>query len=328
MGRKKSLWFLMLSIALVLALAALPAIADQKQATESKVATVNDVVITQAQFDLEMGRVQERFRQSGRSPGQPELAQIRQAVLDNLIARELLYQESKKKGFKGNEEEVNGQLKALRARFPSEAEFQTGLTKMNITEADLRSQIEQDITIRQFINDTFVDKVTVSEAEIKAYYDNNPQFFTKPEQIRASHILIKVEPQADAMQKDRARKALKKVQQKLQTGEDFGALAKEFSQGPSAPKDGDLGFFGRGQMVKPFEDKAFAMKTGEVSDIVETQFGYHLIKVTDKKPESTLTFVEVKERLGEHLKQQKVQQEIGAYVEKLRVDAKVETYQK
>lgn len=328
MGRKKSLWFLMLSIALVLALAALPAIADQKQATESKVATVNDVVITQAQFDLEMGRVQERFRQSGRSPGQPELAQIRQAVLDNLIARELLYQESKKKGFKGNEEEVNGQLKALRARFPSEAEFQTGLTKMNITEADLRSQIEQDITIRQFINDTFVDKVTVSEAEIKAYYDNNPQFFTKPEQIRASHILIKVEPQADAMQKDRARKALKKVQQKLQTGEDFGALAKEFSQGPSAPKGGDLGFFGRGQMVKPFEDKAFAMKTGEVSDIVETQFGYHLIKVTDKKPESTLTFVEVKERLGEHLKQQKVQQEIGAYVEKLRVDAKVETYQK
>jgi peptidyl-prolyl cis-trans isomerase C len=286
------------------------------------------VVITQAQFDLEMGRVQERFRQSGRSPGQPELAQIRQAVLDNLIARELLYQESKKKGFKGNEEEVNGQLKALRARFPSEAEFQTGLTKMNITEADLRSQIEQDITIRQFINDTFVDKVTVSEAEIKAYYDNNPQFFTKPEQIRASHILIKVEPQADAMQKDRARKALKKVQQKLQTGEDFGALAKEFSQGPSAPKGGDLGFFGRGQMVKPFEDKAFAMKTGEVSDIVETQFGYHLIKVTDKKPESTLTFVEVKERLGEHLKQQKVQQEIGAYVEKLRVDAKVETYQK
>ena len=328
MGRKKSLWFLMLSIALVLALAALPAIADQKQATESKVATVNDVVITQAQFDLEMGRVQERFRQSGKSPGQPELAQIRQAVLDNLIARELLYQESKKKGFKGNEEEVNGQFKALKARFPSEAEFQTALTKMNITEADLRSQIEQDITIRQFINDTFVDKVTVSEAEIKAYHDNNPQFFTKPEQIRASHILIKVEPQADAMQKDRARKALKKVQQKLQTGEDFGALAKEFSQGPSAPKGGDLGFFGRGQMVKPFEDKAFAMKTGEVSDIVETQFGYHLIKVTDKKPESTLTFVEVKERLGEHLKQQKVQQEIGAYVEKLRVDAKVETYQK
>jgi len=326
MGRKKSLWFLMLSIAVVLALAALPAIADQEQVKEGKVATVNDVVITQAQFDMEMGRVQERFRQSGRSPGQPELAQIRQAVLDNLVARELLYQESKKKGFKGNEEEVNGQLKALRARFPSEAEFQTALTKMNITEADLRSQIEQDIAIRQFISATLVDKITISEAEIKAYYDNNPQFFTKPEQIRASHILIKVEPQADAMQKEKARKTLEVVQEKLQAGEDFGALAKEYSQGPSNSKGGDLGFFGRGQMVKPFEDKAFSMKTGEVSDIVETRFGYHLIKVTDKQTENKLAFAEVKEKLAQHLKQQKVQQEIGTYVEKLRADAKVETY--
>ena len=326
MGRKKSLWFLMLWIALSLALVALPAIAEQKQATEGKVATVNDVVITQAQFDLEMGRVQQRFRQSGRFPGQPELAQIRQAVLDNLIARELLYQESKKKGFRGSEEEVNEQIEALKGRFPSEAEFQTALTNMNITEAQLRSQIEQDIAIRKFVNNTFVDKVTISEAEIKAYYDNNPQFFTKPEQVRASHILIKVEPQADAVQKDKARKTLNMVQEKLQTGEDFGALAKEYSQGPSSSKGGDLGFFGRGQMVKPFEDKAFSMKTGEVSDIVETRFGYHLIKVTDKQPESKLAFAEVKERLGQHLKQQKVQQEIGAYVEKLRVDAKVETY--
>ena len=326
MGRKKSLWFLMLSIALVVALAALPAIADQKQATEGKVATVNDAVITQAQFDMEMGRVQARLSQSGRAPGQPEIAQIREAVLNNLIARELLYQESKKKGFKASEEEVNKQLQALKARFPSEAEFQTALTNMNVSEAELRSQIEQDLAIGQFINDTFVDKITISEAEIKAYYDNNPQFFTKPEQVRASHILIKVEPQADAVQKDKARKTLKMVQQKLQTGEDFGALAKEFSQGPSSSNGGDLGFFGRGQMVKPFEDKAFAMKTGEVSDIVETRFGYHLIKVTDKQPESKLAFAEVKEKLEQHLKQQKVQQEIGAYVEKLRVDAKVETY--
>ena len=326
MGRKKSLWFLQAAIASILALAVLPAIADQKQAKEGKVATVNDVVITQAQFDMEMGRVQARLSQSGRAPGQPEIAQIRQAVLDNLIARELLYQESKKKGFKASEEEVNKQLQALKARFPSEAEFQTALTNMNVSEAELRSQIGQDLAIGQFINDTFVAKITISEAEIKAYYDNNPQFFTKPEQVRASHILIKVEPQADAVQKDKARKTLKMVQQKLQTGEDFGALAKEFSQGPSSSNGGDLGFFGRGQMVKPFEDKAFAMKTGEVSDIVETRFGYHLIKVTDKQPESKLAFAEVKEKSEQHLKQQKVQQEIGAYVEKLRADAKVETY--
>ena len=146
--------------------------------------------------------------------------------------------------------------------------------------------------------------------------------------MRASHILIKVEPQADETQKARARKTLKTVQQKLQTGEDFGALAKEFSQGPSSSKEGDLGFFSRGQMVKPFEDVAFAMKQGEVSDIVETRFGYHLIKVTDKQPETKLAYADVKEQLGQHLKQQKVQQEISAYVEELKVNAKVVKYQK
>ena len=328
MRRKKSLWFLTLSIASVLGLTPLAAIADQKQVAEGKVATVNDAVITQAEFDLEMGRVQERFRQSGRSPNQQELVQVREAILENLIARELLYQESKKKGFTGSEDEVKQQLGTLKARFPNEAEFQTALAKMNISEADLRSQIQQDITIRQFIRDTFVQEVTISDNEVKAYYDNNPDLFTKPEQVRASHILIKVEPQADKTQKARARKTLNTVQQKLQTGEDFGALAKEFSQGPSSSKEGDLGFFSRGQMVKPFEDVAFAMKVGAVSNIVETRFGYHLIKVTDKQPETKLAYVDVKERLEQHLKQQKVQQEISAYVDKLKVDAKVVKYMK
>ena len=328
MARKKSLWFLTMTIVFVLALTALPAIADQKQAAEGKVATVNDSIITQAEFDLEMSRIQERFRQSGRSPNQQELAQVREAILDNLIARELLYQESEKKGFKVSEEEVKQQLGAIKARFANEAEFQAALSKMNISEADLESQIQQDITIRQFIRDTFVQEATVSDNEVKAYYDNNPDLFTKPEQVRASHILIKVAPQADKTQKARARKTLKTVQQKLQTGEDFGALAKEFSQGPSSAKEGDLGYFKRGQMVKPFEDVAFAMKVGAVSDIVETRFGYHLIKVTDKQPETKLAYADVKEQLGQQLKQMKVQQEISAYVEKLKVDAKVVKYLK
>ena len=323
MKRNKRLWFIALSIATVLALAVLPAIAGEKQSAEDKVATVNDAVITRTEFDLEMGRLQERFRQSGRSPSQEDLAQVREAVLDNLIARELLYQEGSKKGFKGSEDEVKQQIGTLKARFSSEDEFQTALTKMNLSEDNLISEIRQDITIRKFIRETFVEKVVISDSEVKAYYDNNPEIFTKPEKVRASHILIKVEPQADEMQKDRARKTLKMVQQKLQTGEDFGALAKEFSQGPSSSQEGDLGFFTRGQMVKPFEEVAFAMKPGEVSNIVETQFGYHLIKVTDKQPETKLAFAEVKERLGQHLKQQKVQQEISAYVEKLKMDAKV-----
>jgi peptidyl-prolyl cis-trans isomerase C len=114
----------------------------------------------------------------------------------------------------------------------------------------------------------------------------------------------------------------------LQKGEDFASLAKEFSQCPSNAKGGDLGYFQRGQMVPPFEQVAFALKPGAVSDIVETKFGYHLIKVIDKKAETTIPYKDVKEKLEQNLKREKIQKEVTLYVEKLKEKAKVEKVEK
>jgi peptidyl-prolyl cis-trans isomerase C len=136
---------------------------------------------------------------------------------------------------------------------------------MNLTEADLRFQFERDLAIRKLLDDQIGGKITVSEKESRAYYDSNLESFKKPEQVRASHILIKVDPGADEAKKAEARTKIESLQAKLKKGEDFGALAKEYSEGPSGPKGGDLGFFGRGQMVKPFEEAAFSMKPGQVS---------------------------------------------------------------
>jgi peptidyl-prolyl cis-trans isomerase C len=166
----------------------------------------------------------------------------------------------------------------------------------------------------------------VPEPEVRAYYDSHPDFFKQPEKIRASHILIKVDPQADSPKKEEARQQLEQIQQKLDSGEDFGALAKAFSQGPSSSRNGDLGYFGHGQMVKPFEDAAFALKPGEVSGIVETNFGYHLIKVYDKKPETMTPFYEARSKIEEHLKQDKIRKEIGELIEKLKQRAVVQKY--
>jgi len=144
--------------------------------------------------------------------------------------------------------------------------------------------------------------------------------------VKASHILIKVEPKATESEKEDALKKIRDVQKKQIKGDDFAKLAKEYSQGPSNAKGGDLGYFKRGQMVPAFEEVAFKLKPGEVSDIVKTRFGYHLIKVVDKKPESTVPYEEIKDRLGQYLKQEKVQKEIKQLVEKLRKDAKVEMF--
>jgi peptidyl-prolyl cis-trans isomerase C len=140
--------------------------------------------------------------------------------------------------------------------------------------------------------------------------------------------LIKVDPGADEAKKAEARTKIESLQTKLKKGENFDALAKEYSEGPSGPKGGDLGFFGRGQMVKPFEETAFTMKPGQVSEMVETRFGYHLIMVTDRTPESTLSYEEIKDRLEQYLKQQKVQEATAKYVETLRGKAKIERFVK
>jgi peptidyl-prolyl cis-trans isomerase C len=182
------------------------------------------------------------------------------------------------------------------------------------------------LAIQQFIDAHIAQKATVSDQEIKTFYESRPALFKQPEQVRASHILIKVEPQADESHKTAARKKIQKIQQRLQKGEDLAALAQEFSQCPSSAKGGDLGYFRRGQMVKPFEEAAFALKPGEVSDVVETKFGYHLIKVIEKKSETTIAFEDIKDRLEQYLKQEKVQKEVSLYAQKLKEKAKVERF--
>ena len=319
-------WVLLIVLALITL--ASPAYAGESQPAEQKVAVVNGAVINQAEFDSEMNRVVERLQRTGRFPNDLERSQIKKQVLENLIARELLYQESQKKGIKVDQKEIEAQLTALKGRFPSEVEFKKALSTMNLTEADLRFQFERDVAIRKLLDDQIGGKSTVSEKESRAYYDSNLESFKKPEQVRASHILIKVDPGADEAKKAEARTKIESLQAKLKNGEDFGALAKEYSEGPSGPKGGDLGFFGRGQMVKPFEETAFTMKPGQVSGMVETRFGYHLIMVTERTPESTLSYEEVKDRLEQYLKQQKVQEAIAAYVETLKGKAKIERFVK
>ena len=195
---------------------------------------------------------------------------------------------------------------------------------MNLTEAEVRTQIQRGLAIRGLIDKEVAAKVVVTEEETKAYYTGNPQLFKQPEQVKASHILIKVEPNADDAAKEAARNKISEVRQKLSAGGDFAELAKEYSEGPSGPRGGDLGYFRRGQMVKPFEDAAFSMQVDQVSELVETRFGYHLIKVYEKTPEKTLTYDEVKEKISERLKREKIQKGAQEYVENLKKDAKIE----
>ena len=298
--------------------------ADASQATEGKVATVNGIDISRKDYDREVRLYADRMTRSGRTLDDRQAKLIGEQILDRMIDTELLYQESRKQGVQIESNAVQVQFDEIKQRFASEEEFSQAIDQMGLTEAGIRDQIERGLAINELVKTRIADKIQISEEESRTFYDSHPELFNQPEQVKASHILIKVAPDDDAEKKTAAGKKIEKIQARLKKGEDFASLARENSEGPSAPKGGDLGYFKRGSMVKPFEDAAFALEVNQVSDRVETMFGYHLIKVFDKKPAQTLAYAEVKAELQEHLKQQKLKLEVDTYLDDLKKNAKIE----
>ncbi len=326
--RKMHRWgFRVLFTVLLLISMVWAAFAEDKQPAEDRAALVNGSVITKAAFNREMNQVQRRLMAGGQRLTESELPQLQARVLDGMINRELLYQESLKKGIKVEEKEVNEKLESIKKQYPGEEEFKSILSQNGLDEATLKTEIAKGTGIKKFIDQEFKERSKVSDKDAKAFYESNPKQFTRPEEVRASHILVKVEKTATEEQKVEARKKIEGIQDRLAKGEDFGALAKEVSDCPSSKQNGDLNYFRRGQgMVKPFEDAAFSMKKDEVSAIVETEFGYHLIKVTDKKPETKEEYDTIKDRLIGFMEQRKMQEEIQRYVSKVKEESKIEKF--
>ncbi len=309
---------------LIILFAAGIAAAQDQVPVSSSVATVNGVSISQEDFDFEFQQTIGQMAQQGQMVGEETMPMVRQSVIGRMIEEELLFQDTQAQGIEIGDQRVTQELARVKARFGSDAEFQTALGALKISEDDLKRKIRRGLAIQQLIAKLVAD-VTVTDAEMKSFYDQNASLFQTPEQIQTSHILIKVAPEADDNLKKDAQKKIRDLRKKAKAGEDFAELAKANSEGPSSARGGDLGYFGRGQMVKPFEDAAFALEKGEVSDVVETRFGYHLIKLTDRRPAGTIEYDEAKERIAQNIKKEKDGEVVRQHLEKLRAKADIET---
>lgn len=251
-------------------------------------------------------------------------AEIFRGVLDQLIDVKLLEQEAAARNIKATDAEVTQGLTEMKAQAPDQATFEKALSARQMTEADLRNEARQRLTVDKLLVAEVEPKAAVAPQDIEAFYKGNPQFFMQPEAVRASHILLKVEPTADAAAKQAARTRADDLLKQVKAGGDFAALAQQHSQDGSAPGGGDLGFFPRGQMTKAFEDAAFALKAGEVSGVVETEFGFHIIKLTEHRTARTVPLAEVNDRIAVALRQQKQQELAQQFVQQLKAKGKVE----
>jgi len=302
------------------------ALASEKNIKDGKAATVNGSAITTQTLLWELDRAQKRLAKKGKTLNGDELNTMKEKIFENLIDFELLYQESEKKGVTVEDKEVKDQVDKLRSAYPSEEAFQKELKDQNFSVDTLRSLTRKGLIVKKFINTYIAKEVKVSDEEVKNYYDKNPTLFVSPEQVRASHILITLDPKATEAQKAKVRKELEEIRERAEKGEDFAALAKVFSKGPSAGRGGDLGYFPRGRTEPAFEEAAFSLKKGELSGIVKTSYGYHLIKVTDKRPKAVIPLDVIKPRIKQYLRAAKVQEKIAAVVKELREKAVLERF--
>ncbi len=257
------------------------------------VVTVNGKNITDAEVqEVLMQGTQGRYNQL---PAEKK-AELSQRVIDGLISQELVFSDAKKIGVLES------------------AEYKKELEKvLERVKVQLASKVWEK---RQF------EKVKVSDKEIKEYYKTHPEEFSEKEKVRASHILLKTESEAKAVTKELAGLKGGALNAK------FAELAKAKSTGPSGPKGGDLGFFGQGQMVPSFNDAAFSMKKGEITKTpVKSQFGYHVILVTDKQEAKDLPFDEVKGFIDQKLKVEVFKEQMQAKMAELKKKAKI-TYAK
>jgi peptidyl-prolyl cis-trans isomerase C len=319
-----------LAVAVLALMFPLRVLADDSVPTKpTKVAVVNGKAIAYKDFERKMKVITQQVMRG--HPGQlPDALKERAKTeaVNQLISEELLYQESVKKKLKLDKGRVDKELQGLKGRFKNDAQYRETLKRMDLTEVQLKQQIARQAIIRMLLEKEVLSNIAPTKEDAKKYFESNSAEFHQPERVRAQHILIKVEPGADEQKKAEARKKLEGVKKRVLAGEDFGKLAKEYSEGPSNVREGNLGYFTRGRMVKPFEDAAFKLAPNEVSDIVETQFGYHLIKVLDHKAAKDPSFEEIEPRIMDILRKKKIQQKYEAYIYKLRQNAKIETFLK
>jgi len=292
-----------------------------------KAADVNGTAITVADFERQLAMFQKQVMQ-GQAGQLPEALRqrLKDQVIQKMVGDELLYQEAVKKGHSIDNKSVDNEMVRIKGQFKDDKQYQAQLKASGHTEENLRNQIHRQASISQLIKKEIVPKIDIKPEEIKQYYDNNMDKFRRPERVRAQHILMKTEQGDSEEKKAEARKKLEALHKRILAGEDFSALAKEHSQGPSNVRGGDLGFFTRGRMVKSFEDVAFKLAPNEVSDIVETQFGYHLIKVLEHQAENNPPYDEVQPKIKSLLFNQHIQKQLEPFVKSIREKSKVEIY--
>lgn len=263
--------------------------------------------------------LQNVMRQNGISEGQidinsPQLDKVRKSIVENLVNRELLLLASSENKPENLDELVKTEITDIKSQFETEEQYQQALQQNQMDEKKLIEQLKKNILLDKYVNN-IQQGITVSESEKKTYYENNKSNFHQKEQVKVSHIIILTGENANY---DNPEEKINEIYEKIKKGVSFRELAKEYSEDGSAQNGGNLGYIKRGATVASFEDVAFSTKVGEVSKPFKSKFGYHILKVEDKKEEKQLSFDEVENEVEQILVDEKAKNKLNEKLQELK----------
>lgn len=299
--------------------------AAEPAVTNAVVARVNGQVISREELDTAMKGVMTQFAQSGRSVPPAKMEEFERQVLEDMVSRELVLEEGRGRNFTNIDAQVQTELKRVSEQLGGDEELTKALAETGVSREQYTTRVRDNLIVQETMRHVVEKDTKVTPEEVREAYDKNPEQFKQPPAIRASHILILVPPTATEVEKAAKRAQIEALLHRAKKGEDFTVLAKQFSEDPgSKDQGGDLGFFPRGRMMPEFEIAAFSLKTNQVSDIVTTSYGHHIIKLTDQHPAKQLSFDEVKDDLENFIKSNKANAVARKHITDLRSAAKVE----
>lgn len=255
---------------------------------------------------------------------QQERPRLIQLALRNLIRRQLLLDESYRVQPDSIESAIDEAISNIVSNLPPEQSLADILEARNMTQDDLRSNLEKELRISQLV-DSYMEEADIpGEEEVTAFYEENRERFQAPESVSARHILLTITGEDDEASIEQKRLQIEALRDELLAGADFADIAREHSACPSAQRGGNLGSFARGQMVPAFEEAAFGQDVGEIGPVIRTRYGFHIIKVEEKNPAREVPYVEVKtnilERLTRMARQQAVEEKLNELNEKADVE--------
>lgn len=286
------------------------------------VAIVNGQPVSKAEFEKALGDI---FGSMGLQPDMlpaDQRAMLYRQFAEDLVVDKLIDQASE--GTQVSDADIEAELKKISEQYGSQDRFNEELAASGQTLDDFKTRLAKILRQRKWMESQAPESAAVSDDDIKKFYDENINEFKQPELVRASHILIRVEEGAEDAVVEAKKKVAEELMAAVKKGEDFAKLAKEKSEDPTAKENsGDLNFFPKDRMVPEFADAAFSADKGSIVGPVRTQFGWHVINVTDKKDAQTLPLDQVKNDISEYLKQGKQQASVDGVIQKLREGADV-----